>query len=114
MKLLILILNKTEDMEDILAEFANYNIPGATILSSAGMARTLSNSNYENMSFLGSLRAILDPDRRENKTILTVIKDNQVDDAITAIENVIGDLSNPDTGIAFTVPVDFVKGINFK
>ncbi|MEG1448261.1 MAG: hypothetical protein RSC41_02915 [Oscillospiraceae bacterium] len=114
MKLLVLILTRTEDIEDILAEFANNNIRGATILSSIGMARTLSNSQYENMSFLGSLRAVLDPDRSESKTVITVIKDNQVDDAVCAIEKVVGDLSKPDTGIVFTVPVDFLKGINLK
>lgn len=112
-KLLVLILNKTEALEEILAELADSNITGATILSSAGMARTLSNSQYENMSFLGSLRAVLDPDRRESKTILMVIDEDKLDLAISSIENVIGSLDSPDTGIAFTIPVDFTKGINF-
>lgn len=113
MKLLVLILNKTDYIEDILAEFANNNIPGATVISSVGMARALSNSQYDNMSFLGSLRAVLNPDRSENKTVLTVINDTQVQDAVNAIEKVIGDLNNPDTGIVFTLPVDFSKGISF-
>ena len=113
MRLLVLILNKTEALEDILAKLADSGIRGATILSSAGMARTLSESQYENMSFLGSLRAVLDPDRQESKTVLMVIKSQQLETAISSIEDVIGSLDSPDTGIAFSLPIDFTKGINF-
>ena len=107
MKLLVLILNKVETLEPLLARFTDLQINGATILNSTGMARAL--SDYMDDSFLGSLRAILDPDRDENKTILTVLRDEQVPSAVEAIEDVVGDLSQPDTGIVFTVPVDFIK-----
>ncbi len=110
MKLLVLILNKVETLEPLLARFTDLQINGATILNSTGMARAL--SDYMDDSFLGSLRAILDPDRDENKTILTVLRDEQVPSAVEAIEDVVGDLSQPDTGIIFTVPVDFIKGIH--
>ncbi|MBC8569697.1 hypothetical protein [Zongyangia hominis] len=110
MKLLVLILNKVEMLEPLLARFTDLQINGATILNSTGMARAL--SDYMDDSFLGSLRAILDPDRDENKTILTVLKDEQVESAIGAIEEVVGDLSEPDTGIVFTLPVDFIKGVH--
>lgn len=112
-KLLVLILNKTEALEDILAELANSDIKGATIISSTGMARALSSSQYENMSFLASLRAVLDTDRKESKTVLMVIDENMLKTAVDAIENVIGDLSSPDTGVVFSLPVDFTKGITF-
>ena len=59
-----------------------------------------------------SLRAILDPEREANKTIMTVLKDEQVDVALAAIEETVGDLSRPDTGIVFTVPVDYIKGMH--
>lgn len=110
MKLLYLILNKTEKLDETLEALAEAGIKGATIFHSTGMAREL--SNYGEASFLGSLRAILDPDREENKTIIMVIKEEMVDVAVKTIESVVGDLSNPDTGIIFTVPVDFIKGVN--
>ena len=43
---------------------------------------------------------------------MTVLKDEQVDEALAAIEETVGDLSKPDTGIVFTVPVDFIKGMH--
>ena len=110
MKLLVLILNKIEDLEPILAEFAENQISGATILNSTGMARAL--NNYKDMSFLGSLRFILDPDREENRTVLTVVKDEQVKIAINCIEKIVGSLDEPDTAITFTLPIDTIRGLH--
>lgn len=110
MKLLVLILNKVEDLEAILAKFAEKGISGATILHSTGMARAL--SDYENVSILGSLRLILDPAREENRTVLTALNDNQVELAISCIEEIVGSLDKPDTAIVFTLPIDQIKGLH--
>ena len=112
MKLLVLILNKVELLEELLAKFADMNLNGATILQSTGMVRAL--FGYMDESFLGSLRAILDTDRDENRTILAVVREDQVAGAVEGIESVVGDLSEPDTGIVFTVPIDFIKGIHHE
>lgn len=109
MKLMVFILNKVEALEPLLTSFADHGIGGATILNSTGMARAL--HAYDD-SIFGSLRAILDPEREANKTIMTVLKDEQVDEALAAIKETVGDLSKPDTGIVFTVPVDFIKGMH--
>ncbi len=109
MKLMVFILNKVEELEPLLSSFADHGIGGATILSSTGMARALAHS--ESGSIFGSLRAILDPEREANRTIITVLKDQQVPIALKAIEETVGDLSKPDTGIVFTVPVDFIAGM---
>lgn len=110
MKLMVLVLNQVEELEHILQKFEFANIHGATILSSRGMAMAL--EGYMDGSFLGSLRAIMEPDREENKTIFTILKDDQVPVATEAIESVIGNLDDPNKGILFTLPVDFIKGIN--
>jgi hypothetical protein len=41
-----------------------------------------------------------------------VLEDEKIIKVLEIIEFVIGSLNKPDTGIVFTVPVDFVKGIN--
>lgn len=115
MKLLVLILNRVEGLDDILEGFAQMQLVGATILQSQGMARALFQSDkYEDDSFLGSLIGLLDPEREKNKTVLTVLEDAQVPIAVEVIEKVIGDLSKPDSGIVFTLPVDYIKGIPGK
>lgn len=113
MKLMIIILNKVEKLDDLLVGFTDANINGGTILSSTGMARELYGSNkYEDLPLFGSLRSILDPERKESRTILTVIKDDQVKIAEHVIESVVGPLNKPDTVVLFTVPVDYFRGAN--
>ena len=111
MKLLVFVLNKVELLDELLEGFAEEKIGGATIFHSLRMARELSHAGHEDDRFLGSLRAFLDPDREESRTIFTVVEDSQVEKVVRVIESVVGSLSRPDTGIVFTLPVDFIKGL---
>ena len=115
MKCLFIILNKTEMLDALLTNLTKNGIKGATILNSTGMARQLmSNEDNDTTNLFGSLRLILNPERAENKTIFCVLSDEQVIIAKKAITEVLGDLNQPDTGILFTVPVDFIDGGCFK
>lgn len=40
-----------------------------------------------------------------------VVKDEKVTEVIDVIESVVGSLEEPDNGLVFTLPVDFVKGM---
>jgi len=112
MKLLFFVLNETEKLDDVLTELATNGIKGATVIDSMGMARILSNNHDDNeISFLSSLRSFLSPEREKNNLIFTVIRENQLETAVKAIESVTGDLSRKNTGVIFSVPVDFTKGI---
>lgn len=110
MKLLVLVLNQVSALEPLLERFSKDGIRGATILNSNGMARALSERGGN--AFLGSLRAVLSPDDTENRTLFAVLPEEQIAVALAAIEHVVGDLTKPNTGILFTVPVDFTKGIS--
>lgn len=109
MKMLMLILNKTDVMEDLLHAFADGGVRGATILDSIGMARAI--GDYRDGLFLGALTRLLDPDADENKTLFTVVRDDQVQHVLDIITSVVGDLDQPDTGIVFTMPIEYLKGI---
>lgn len=110
MKLVTIILNKTECLETLLETFGENNISGATIIDSKGMIQEL--SDHEELFFLGSLRSLLNPSHKENKTIIMVARDEDVA-AISAIVNkVTGGLEKPDTGIMFTLPIDYLEGIS--
>ena len=112
MKLLILVLSKTEKLDELLTEFANRNISGATVLDSMGMARLLSHKHDEDeIPFIGSLRVFLNPEREKSNVIFTAIQDEQLTEVVSIIESVIGDLSVPDTGVVFSVPIDYTKGL---
>ena len=112
MRVLVLVLNKVDKLEDILSEFLAAEISGATVLTSTGMARVLSGrEDDEEIPLFGSIRAFLNPAHRESRTVFAVMREEQVPVAIEAIEKVLGDLSRKDLGIVFTLPIDMVKGI---
>ena len=112
MKLLFIVLNKTEKMDDLLSEFARKKICDATVVESMGMAKMLSQKyDDDEIPLLASLRQYLNPERTKNFLIFAVIQDKLLQEAVETIESVVGDLSAKDTGIVFSVPIDFAKGI---
>lgn len=70
MKLLVIILNKTDVLDYLLEGLSAAGIKGATIIESSGMAMTLSRLDSSFLSCLyGDFSAV-----RGNRTILSVIK----------------------------------------
>lgn len=110
MKLLVFVVDKVENLEPVLNKFEHIGIRGATILESKGMARAL--ESYFDGSFLGSLRAVMEPDREDNRTVFALLKDEDVRRALDAIEAINGNFDAPGTGVAFTLPVADVRGLN--
>ena len=109
MKLLIIVLNKVEYLDKLLAKFGQCSIPGATILNSKGMAQEL--GSHDELRFLGSLRLLMNPAHKENKTILMVLPEEKVPLVSKIVNEATGGLEKPDTGILFTVPIDHVEGL---
>ena len=113
MKLFVLILNRTEKLDDLMAAYAHAAICGATIIDSTGMARELYGAKHdeEEISFFGSIRKYLTDDtRKTSKTVLTVRRAEQLDTIVRITEEIVGDFSQPDVGIMFSLPIDFARG----
>ncbi len=108
MKLVVIILSEEDRLQSLLKGFVKFGIRGATILSSKGMARALEDN--DEYTFLGSIKAFLDPEQT-GKTVITVVRDEQVELVSNIISKTVGDLNEPDTGIMFTIPIDYVEGI---
>ncbi|TYQ15830.1 UNVERIFIED_CONTAM: hypothetical protein Cloal_2320 [Acetivibrio alkalicellulosi] len=112
MELLVLVLNKTDELEFLLKEFMNMGIKGATVIDSTGMASFFDDDN--DIPIFASLKLIINKNNKSNKTLFVVLHEEQVDDAIDTIERTIGDLSKPGVGIVFTLPLNRVKGGMFE
>ena len=92
MKLLVIILNKTDVLDYLLEGLSAAGIKGATIIESSGMAMTLSRLDSSFLS--ASIRGLFSGEE-DNRTILSVIKNNQLDTARKIVYNTVGIYLSP-------------------
>ena len=107
MKLLVIILNKVEKLEEVLEGFIEVGVTGATIIDSIGMGHVIS----EEVPIFAGLRFMFAGAKPHNKMILSVITDDKEDPVIEILKKILGDLGQPGTGIVFTMPLDRVEGL---
>jgi len=53
---------------------------------------------------------LFDIPRRDSRVILMVLEDEKVQVVLDIIDKLAGDLTKPNSGIVFTLPLDYVKG----
>lgn len=109
MHIIFLVLNKVEYLDDILSKLKKAGVSGGTILDSTGMVKKIDDSTESYI--LGSLRLFLDEPRAESKTIFFVVEDNQIDIIRKTIDEALGGINNPNTGILFGFPITFADGL---
>lgn len=107
-QLLIAVINEEEKLDEILSGMIELGITGATIVNSEGMGRVLSHD----IPIFAGLEALAMRSRPQNQTLFSVIReDDKVDGVMELLKEICGDLENPATGIAFTIPVTRVIGL---
>lgn len=112
MQLMVMVLNRVEALDSLLERFMEDGICGATILNSTGMVKELAKSS-EDFPIFGTLRMLINPDRKESKTLFMVLTDEKVEKAKKIIRDIVGDLSEPDSAVIFTLPVLSTEGVEF-
>lgn len=108
MESVFIVLNKTDQLEEILALFIQYDIKGATVFDSSGMGHLVAHQfpMFSKFAELGEDKA------SNSKTIFTVVhSEEERKEVLSIVESVLGDLSEPDTAIFFSMPINFHKGI---
>ena len=108
MKLLVFVLNREELLDDVMTAYLEAGIPGATILDSEGMGHLLT---YE-IPLFADFKDFMTGNKPYNKTIFSVVKHEENIPALERLlDDICGGLDNPGTGILFTIPVDYARGL---
>jgi nitrogen regulatory protein PII len=108
MTLLIFICNDPEKLEEVLEGYLEVGITGATIIDSLGMGHILSTE----VPIFAGFQSLFSAASAYNKTIMSVIKEpEKVQATLDIIEEICGPLGTPGVGIAFTVPIENVRGL---
>ena len=107
MKLLLIVLNKEELLDDLIQAFLEVDVRGATIVDSVGMGRILSHD----IPIFAGLKGLLSGNRPHNKTILTVVQDEQVEPVVRVFEEVVGPVAEAGNGLLVALPIDAIYGM---
>ncbi|MBR3645340.1 MAG: hypothetical protein IKN54_02890 [Lachnospiraceae bacterium] len=112
MKLLYLILKKTEYISELNEELKNIGIHHGTIIDGRSMTNGLRPWSDDSIIIGGVLRRNKNFEYNEDcKVLMFVLSDEQVTKTREVINNVIGDISKPGTAVMFTVPIDMAEGL---
>lgn len=109
MKLLFIIINDPNKLNPLLENLGKHHFYGGTLFDSEGMA---SSSVVQRAGgYQLHLYSMINKGRPFNKTILMVIDEKRLPEAIQIVEETLGHLDQENTGIWFTVDVDQYDGI---
>lgn len=110
MELIIIVINQTELLDELLAKFMEHNLSGATVIDSSGMSHLVASSFP-----IFSMFAELEEERTNNSKTIFKVSNSREERELTEhlLEEVFGDLDAPDTAILFTIPVNYSRGIHY-
>lgn len=108
MKLLVIIINKTEFLNELLSILVEVGITKATILDSEGLGQHLAHD----IPIFAGLKSLVGNSKTYNKTILALIDDDAVlIDLKKLLKETEMDFSKDGMGVMFTVLVDSVMNL---
>ena len=106
MKLLFIVLNSTEKLEELLEGLIEVGVTGATVVDSVGMGHII-----EDIPLFAGLRQMFRSAKPRNNMIFSVIRDAQVDETLAILEKILGCAHDRGKGFAFVLPIDKAIGI---
>ena len=108
MQLLVMVVDKEEDLDEIFEAFIKIGIKGVTVIDSMGSGHLFT----ENLSIFCKLSKLAEGRKKYNKTIFSIVEDpSMLEQAMEVVENIVGDINKPHTAVMFTIPLGIVRGL---
>jgi hypothetical protein len=107
MKLLVIVLNDREKLEEVLAVLPELDITGGTIIDTQGMAQVLA----AQVPIFAGLRQLITEAHAASTTVFALSQHSDIVSRAHGLLKKAGlDFSEPGTGVMFSVTVDEVIG----
>jgi hypothetical protein len=111
--LVLLVVDDVNKCPDIFDAWEAAGVGGITIIESTGLQRIRQKEGYrDDIPLMPSLRSLLHGHEEHHRTLFSVVQgEEMVDRLVAATESIVGELSEPDTGILFALPLARVVGV---
>jgi hypothetical protein len=107
-----LVLDDPTLLNDVLEAWTDVGVRGVTILESTGVHRVRSRASTHDTPFMLGFSRLLRTDQVGHNTLFAVVPNMEiVEKLVAATEKIVGDLSQPNTGVLFAVPVTAAWGL---
>ena len=107
-----LVLDNPALLDEVLSAWSDVGVRGITIFESTGVHRVRSRASRQDAPFMLGFSRLLRTDQVGHTTLFAVVPDMEiVERLVAATEQIVGDLSQPNTGVLFAVPVAAAWGL---
>jgi nitrogen regulatory protein PII len=107
MKLLLIVLNSAEKLEEVLEGLIETGVTGATVVDSVGMGHII-----EDVPLFAGMRSLFRAARPRNNMIFSVVDDAQAPEVMEILSKILDCSHGRGSGIAFTLPIDSSIGVH--
>lgn len=111
--LVTLVLDDVNRGPDVFDAWERAGVGGITIIESTGLGRVRQREGLrDDLPLMPSLRALLHGREEHHRTLFSIVEGEEMVKAlIAATEAIVGELSGPNTGILFALPLSHVAGV---
>lgn len=110
MHMIMLVLDDPNLLDDVMQAWESAGVSGATILESMGAYRR--ETRHVGGRYLFGLPGLVETAERSQYTLFAIVPDRQTAQrCLQAAEELIGDLSEPDTGVFAAWELSLAKGV---
>jgi hypothetical protein len=107
-----LVLDNPALLNEVLEAWTDLGVRGITILESTGVHRVRFRSSRQDMPFMLGFSRLLRTDQVGHYTLFAVVPSMEIVKQLVAkTEEIVGDLSQPNTGVLFAVPLADAWGL---
>ncbi len=110
MFMVMYVLDNPDKLDAVLEAWDAVGVGGVTIIESSGIFRQQTKRRRIPMRF--GFEHLIERAERGNYTLITLVEDEDIVERCTAaVEQVVGDLSEPNTGVLAAWPLAVVRGL---
>jgi len=108
-RLMVIILDEAELVDELLTGFLDIGVPGATVVESRGMGSII----RKDMPIFAGLASLF-PEHTGSRLVLSVVKADLADKVFELVDELVGQTDTAHSAICFTLPVDQFHSIRSK